>query len=119
VNGLDGRIAVVTGGARGIGEATARRLAIEGADIAIIDLDEAQSAQTAKAIAADTGRRAVGIGADVTDTDQVTAAVDRIAEQLGSPGILVNNAGIIAFLAGDDASFILGQTSYTDGGRRL
>jgi 3-oxoacyl-[acyl-carrier protein] reductase len=94
VSGLGGRVAVVTGGARGIGAATARRLATEGADVAIVDLDGAQSVQTAKAIEADTGRRAVGIGADVTDADQVTAAVDHVADELGPPGILVNNAGV-------------------------
>lgn len=91
---LDGRVALVTGGARGIGAATALRLAQDGADIALLDLDEAGAAQTAKEIATQTGRRALGLGADVTDTDQVTAAVDRAAEELGSLGILVNNAGV-------------------------
>jgi 3-oxoacyl-[acyl-carrier protein] reductase len=91
---LEERVALVTGGARGIGAATAQRLAADGADIALLDLDEAGAAQTAKEIADRTGRRAIGLGADVTDSDQVTAAVDRVAEELGSLGILVNNAGV-------------------------
>lgn len=91
---LEGRVALVTGGARGIGAATALRLATDGADVALLDLDEAAATATAKEIAEQTGRRAVGLGADVTDTDQVTAAVDRTVEELGSLGILVNNAGV-------------------------
>ena len=94
VSRLEGRVALVTGGARGIGAATALRLASEGADVALLDLDEAAAAQTAKEIAEQTGRRALGLGADVADAGQVTAAVDRVAEELGSLGVLVNNAGV-------------------------
>jgi Dehydrogenases with different specificities (related to short-chain alcohol dehydrogenases) len=199
VTRLLARTALVTGGARGIGAETALRLATEGADVAVVDLDESAAVQTAKQIAEATGRRVLGIAADVTDTTQITAAVDCAADELGSLGILVNNAGargqinysaakaglqgatrtlaielgpfgitanavapgfivtemtaqlaermgttleeftaeraaitpvrragqpgdiaaVIAFLAGDDASFITGQTIYVDGGRRL
>ena len=91
---LAGRVALITGGARGIGAATARRLAADGADIVIVDLDADAAALTAKEIAEATGRRALGFGADVTDREQVTAVVDEAAETLGSLGILVNNAGI-------------------------
>ena len=94
MTGLDGRVALITGGARGIGAATAARLAADGADIALLDLDADAATQTAQEIAARTGRRTLGVGADVADTEQVTAAVDRVAEELGSLGILVNNAGI-------------------------
>ena len=94
MTGLDGRVALITGGARGIGAATAARLAADGADIALLDLDADAATQTAQEIAAKTGRRTLGVGADVADTEQVTAAVDRVAEELGSLGILVNNAGI-------------------------
>jgi 3-oxoacyl-[acyl-carrier protein] reductase len=91
---LDGRVAVITGGARGIGAATGLRLATEGADVALLDLDPTAAEQTAKDIAEQTGGRVIGLGADVADAGQVTAAVDRVAEELGSLGILVNNAGI-------------------------
>jgi 3-oxoacyl-[acyl-carrier protein] reductase len=92
---LGGRVALVTGGARGIGAATALRLATDGADVALVDLDGAAAVATAKQIADETGRRAVGLDADVTDAAQVTGAVDRVVDELGSLGILVNNAGVI------------------------
>lgn len=91
---LGGRVALVTGGARGIGAATALRLAADGADVALLDLDEGAAARTATEIAEQTGRRAIGVGADVADAAAVTAAVDRVAAELGSLGILVNNAGV-------------------------
>lgn len=91
---LGGRVALVTGGARGIGAATALRLAADGADVALLDLDEDAAARTATEIAEQTGRRAIGVGADVADAAAVTAAVDRVAAELGSLGILVNNAGV-------------------------
>ena len=94
MNGLAGRVALVTGGARGIGAATALRLATEGADVALLDLDAAAAQQAAKEIAEQTGRRTLGVAANVADAAQVTAAVDRAAEELGSLGILVNNAGV-------------------------
>jgi 3-oxoacyl-[acyl-carrier protein] reductase len=91
---LDGRVALVTGGARGIGAATALRLAREGADVAVVDLDEDAAARTAAAIADGTGRRTLGLAADVADPRRITDAVDLAAAELGTLGILVNNAGI-------------------------
>ena len=88
------RIAIVTGSARGIGAATARRLAVDGMAVAVLDLDEAACAGTVKEIA-DAGGRAVAVGADVSDSEQVKAAVERVAAQLGEPTVLVNNAGVI------------------------
>ena len=88
------RVAIVTGSARGIGAATARRLAEDGMAVAVLDLDEAACAGTVKEIA-DAGGRAIAVGADVSKTDQVTAAVERVAAELGAPTVLVNNAGVI------------------------
>jgi 3-oxoacyl-[acyl-carrier protein] reductase len=88
------KIAIVTGSARGIGAATARRLASDGMAVAVLDLDEAACAGTVKEIA-DAGGRAIAVGTDVSDRDQVEAAVQRVASELGAPGVLVNNAGVI------------------------
>jgi 3-oxoacyl-[acyl-carrier protein] reductase len=89
-----GRAALVTGGARGIGEATADRLAEDGAAIAICDLDLAAAEATAARIGARHGVAALGIKANVAVTAEVNAAVARVAEHFGSLDILVNNAGI-------------------------
>ena len=88
------RVAIVTGAARGIGAATAQRLAKDGHAVAVLDLDEAACAATVEAITA-AGGRALAVGVDVSKADQVEAAVKRVADELGAPTILVNNAGII------------------------
>jgi 3-oxoacyl-[acyl-carrier protein] reductase len=88
------RIAIVTGSARGIGAATARRLAADGMAVAVLDLDETGCAGTVKEIA-DAGGRALAVGADVSQDDQVEAAVQRVADELGEPTVLINNAGVI------------------------
>lgn len=87
---FDGRVAVVTGAARGIGFGTATRFSEEGAAVAIIDLDEGAAAEAAAKLPG----TAVGIGADVSDAASVDAAVARVVEELGGIHILVNNAGI-------------------------
>jgi 3-oxoacyl-[acyl-carrier protein] reductase len=87
------RVALVTGAARGIGAATARRLAQDGYAVGVLDLDESACATTVSEIEA-SGGRAIALGADVGDADQVAAAVERLVGSLGGPTVVVNNAGI-------------------------
>jgi 3-oxoacyl-[acyl-carrier protein] reductase len=88
------RIAIVTGAARGIGAATAVRLAADGMDVAVLDLEESAGKQTVDRVVA-AGRRGLAVGVDVADAGQVTDAVARVVAELGPPSVLVNNAGVI------------------------
>ncbi|MCL7455679.1 SDR family oxidoreductase [Micromonospora sp. MSM11] len=97
-NELDGKVALVTGGGRGIGAAVALRLAQEGADVALtFERNQQRADDTVDQIKA-AGRRAIAVQADSADPGAVVAAVDRVAGELGRLDILVNNAG--AFLLG-------------------
>jgi NAD(P)-dependent dehydrogenase (short-subunit alcohol dehydrogenase family) len=87
VGELEGRVAIVTGGGSGIGAATARRFAAEGATVAIFDRD----AETASAVAAEVSGHSYAL--DVRDGDEVAEVIDRVAQTLGQVDILVNNAG--------------------------
>ncbi|WEV79386.1 3-oxoacyl-ACP reductase FabG [Janibacter cremeus] len=88
------RTAVVTGAARGIGRAVAHRLATDGHHVAVLDLDESACQVVADEIT-EGGGTALAVGVDVSDPEQVEAGVARVAEELGAPTLLVNNAGII------------------------
>ena len=88
------RVAIVTGAARGIGAATARRLAFDGMSVAVLDIDENACGTTVTGIR-DAGGTAIAVGADVADKAQVAAAVDRVVAELGPPTVLINNAGVI------------------------
>jgi 3-oxoacyl-[acyl-carrier protein] reductase len=87
------RTAIVTGAARGIGAAVARRLSEDGFAVAVLDLDEAACKPVVDAIES-AGGKALAVGVDVADEQAVEAAVSRVAAELGAPTVLVNNAGI-------------------------
>jgi 3-oxoacyl-[acyl-carrier protein] reductase len=89
----DRRTAIVTGSARGIGRAIAQRLSADGFAVAILDLDPAACKVVADEINA-SGGHSLGVGVDVADEEAVEQAVEYVAEALGSPTVLINNAGI-------------------------
>ena len=104
---LDGQVALVTGGARGIGRAIAERVAEDGADVALADVRESELAEAVRAVEAH-GRRALGLTVDVTSRAAVGRMVDDTVRELGAIDVLFNNAGIIKvhpFLAIEDEDF--------------
>jgi 3-oxoacyl-[acyl-carrier protein] reductase len=101
------RIAIVTGAARGIGAATAKRLAADGMAVAVLDLDEAACGQTVSEIE-QAGGKAIAVGADVAVADQVKAAVYMVVAELGEPTVLVNNAGVTR----DNLLFKMSETDW-------
>ncbi|MEM7413122.1 MAG: SDR family NAD(P)-dependent oxidoreductase [Myxococcota bacterium] len=89
---LEGKTAVVTGAAGGIGRASAVRLAQDGADVAILDIDRAGLEETAQKVEA-TGRRCVTVTVDLLDRSAITAAFEQVRQELGPVDVLHNNAG--------------------------
>ena len=104
---LPGRVAIVTGGARGIGFAIAERLSRAGARVVIADIDEESSVAAVKRLR-EGGAEAVEAVADITKPDEVGAMVERAIDAFGKLDVLVNNAGI----TGRDAS--LSKWSYSE-----
>ena len=97
---LQDRVALVTGGAQGLGQAICQRLAREGCHVVVADLNEAKAIETAASI---TDRKAIAIKVDVTDEAQVSAMMDRTIEEFGRLDIVVANAGIL--LSGEISEF--------------
>ena len=89
------RVALITGGAQGLGQAICNRLAEEGYHIVVADLNEEKAIQTAQAISATSSRRAIAINVDVSDESQVEAMVNRTVQEYGHIDLLVANAGIL------------------------
>lgn len=96
---LDGKIAFITGGGQGLGEAMARRFAAEGAKVAVLDLN----GDRARKVADDLPTAGIGVEADVRDLEAVEAAIRRCVEELGGLDIVVNNAGVVDFSASWDS----------------
>jgi len=94
--GSDARVAIVTGGASGIGLAISQRLAADGAAVAVFDLNT-EAAETAAADIVSAGGSAIAVTVDVTDRALVDQGVAEVRERLGRPTILVNNAGLDGF----------------------
>lgn len=90
---LNGKVAIVTGSGNGIGAATAKRLAKEGAKVAVVDLTEESATNTVQAIR-EAGGEAIAVGCDVSKAEQVEYAVERVVSEYGRLDILVNNAGV-------------------------
>lgn len=105
---LGNRVAVVTGGAQGLGRAMVDRLAEAGASVLILDLKAEQAEAAARAVSEATGSRVIAAAVDVTDTASLVAAADRAVSELGGLDIWVSNAGLypnVPLLDVDDADW--------------
>ena len=91
---LDGRVALITGGSKGLGEAMALALGTAGADVMLVSRNQEEASAAAARVSAETGRRAHGMAADVSDAAQVRGMVDETLRAFGHIDILINNAGI-------------------------
>jgi len=106
---LQGRVALVTGGARGAGRAHARLLAARGASVAVVDVDDEVAEVTAAQIQAESHARAIALGCDISQREQAETVIQQVAEILGGLDILVHNAGMMYSMTGleqtDDKDF--------------
>lgn len=100
---LQEKVAVITGGAQGLGEALSEALAAEGSDLVIADLNAQGAAETATRLGDQYGIRCIGLGADVTCEDSVAAVFDHVTSEWGRLDICVSNAGIL--ISGDITEF--------------
>src|SRR5713101_3897281 len=91
---LDGRVALITGGNRGLGFAMARALAEAGADIVVTSRQKERALESAANLAETTGRHTLGLAVDVTDAEQIESMVHSVIKEFGRIDILVNNSGI-------------------------
>ena len=105
---IAGRVAIVTGAASGMGAATARLFAAEGAKVAVTDLD----LTACEAVASECGENARAYALDVADKDAIAQAVATIAEDFGGIDILVNNAGVSSFCPLDDEGYEMSGTAH-------
>src|SRR5215217_5468108 len=103
MNRLEGKSAIVTGAAQGLGEAIARRLAQEGCSVLIADINGEKAEAAARGIAEETGKQVIGHPVDVSDAASCTAMVDQAVRAFGKLDILIANAGILR--AGDILEF--------------
>ena len=111
---LGGKVALVTGGSKGIGKAVAQVLAEEGADVAICARSQAQLEATASELSKATGRRVLPVVADVSDSASVDAMVEQIVSSLGRIDILVNNAGVPGGLANGPIATVTDEAMHAD-----
>lgn len=107
VGRLSGRVAIVTGAARGIGAAEALRMARDGANIAVLDLSAEAGKETVAAVE-EAGTEAIAVACDVSDAEQVEAAFEKVVERFGRIDILVNNAGVLR----DNLSFKMSEADW-------
>lgn len=110
---LQGKAALITGGARGIGQAVATRFVAEGAAVALVDLPTSSVAETARELQGSNGATVHAVAADLRDVDDIQRAVAESVERLGAIDVLVNNAGVapnVPFLetSPDDYDLIMG-----------